>query len=355
MDWLANLSLKWVLVAVGLLLVARAVLRATPARTAAALRELLEAGLIAAVGVFLLLRPFVVQAYYIPSPSMHPTLLEGDRLLVNKLAYRLGPLRRGEIIVFRPPPARVPEDQEYVKRVIGLPGETIEVVPQRLLVDGETLLRISDASASQVRAENYDPTADIGFTYPLLGGTLTFGERVTTLTPGPQSPLEGGLTVAVYGPGDVIDEEPTAVFLNGKPLLAVPFGPLHLSRELNQWGGSADLAGRVYSVAGTPRLLLVRGRRLSLDEGHVLVNGYRLVEPYLADDPAYAMAPLAVPAGCYFVMGDNRNQSFDSHAWGPLPRSLVLGRAEWIFWPPGRAGRVQHFRYPPLPARAAAP
>jgi len=82
-----------------------------------------------ALTVALLLRVFVVQSFYIPSGSMIPTLQVGDRILVNKLAYRLHGVGRGDIIVFRAPPKVASTcdttDQDLVKRVIGLPGETI--------------------------------------------------------------------------------------------------------------------------------------------------------------------------------------------------------------------------------------
>jgi len=82
-----------------------------------------------ALTVALLLRVFVVQSFYIPSGSMIPTLQVGDRILVNKLAYRLHGVGRGDIIVFRAPPKVASTcdttDRDLVKRVIGLPGETI--------------------------------------------------------------------------------------------------------------------------------------------------------------------------------------------------------------------------------------
>ena len=71
------------------------------------------------------LRTYVVQSFYIPSPSMVPTLAVGDRIIVNKVSYDLHGIHRGDIVVFARPPL---EDQAYadlVKRVIGLPGEWI--------------------------------------------------------------------------------------------------------------------------------------------------------------------------------------------------------------------------------------
>ena len=94
-----------------------------------------------AVCVALVIRVYVVQTFYIPSPSMTPTLKVGDRILVNKLAYRFHGVGRGDIIVFRRPPA---EDcgtpvTDLVKRVIGLPGETIWDKNGTMYIDGKVL------------------------------------------------------------------------------------------------------------------------------------------------------------------------------------------------------------------------
>jgi len=94
-----------------------------------------------AVSVALVMRVFVVQTFYIPSPSMSPTLKVGDRILVNKLAYRLHGVGRGDIVVFRRPPS---EDcgtpvADLVKRVIGLPGETISDKNGTLFINGKVL------------------------------------------------------------------------------------------------------------------------------------------------------------------------------------------------------------------------
>jgi signal peptidase I len=79
--------------------------------------------------VALVVRSTVAQAFWIPSPSMEPTLQEGDRVLVNKLSYRLHDVHRGDIVVFeRPPGSGNPEEDipDLIKRVIGLPGDFIE-------------------------------------------------------------------------------------------------------------------------------------------------------------------------------------------------------------------------------------
>jgi signal peptidase I len=96
-----------------------------------------------AVVVALLLRLFVVQTFYIPSLSMSPTLQIGDRIVVNKLSYRFHGVGRGDIIVFKAPPAVAKDcdtnDTDLVKRVIGLPGETISDQSGTIYIDGKAL------------------------------------------------------------------------------------------------------------------------------------------------------------------------------------------------------------------------
>lgn len=95
--------------------------------------------------VALLVRSTLVQAFWIPSPSMEPTLEEGDRVLVNKLSYRLHDVHRGDIVVFERPATALAADPsddipDLIKRVIGLPGETIEARADGFVyIDGERL------------------------------------------------------------------------------------------------------------------------------------------------------------------------------------------------------------------------
>ena len=90
--------------------------------------------------VALVVKTFLIQAFFIPSLSMYDTLDKGDRVLVNKLSYRLHEIHRGDIIVFERPEG-VPDNgiKDLIKRVIGLPGETIESRDGRVYVDGKRL------------------------------------------------------------------------------------------------------------------------------------------------------------------------------------------------------------------------
>ena len=161
--------------------------------------------LVAAVSVAVLVRATVVQAFYIPSPSMVPTLKVHDRLLVDKVTFHVRDVRRGDIVVFKRPPAlQDKEINDLIKRVIGLPGDTVE------------------------------------------------------------------------------------------------------------------------------------GR-----DGHVFVNAKLLPERYLPKGlTTAAFDPVVVPLDAYFVMGDNRPESYDSRFWGTVDKSLIVGRAMFRIFPPTRIGRI---------------
>jgi signal peptidase I len=165
------------------------------------------------------IRTFVAEARYIPSESMVPTLEVNDRLIVEKISYHFNPPRRGDIVVFSPT-ERLRADNPslndaFIKRVIGLPGEEVQVTNRQ-------------------------------------------------------------------------------VFINGEPI----------------------------------------------DEIYI--------PPELA--PEYDFGPEIIPEGEYLVLGDNRNNSYDSHFWGNVPRSNIIGRAAVRFWPLDRVGSIG-----PLPNFEDAP
>ncbi len=164
-----------------------------------------------------LLRTYVVQSFYIPSPSMVPTLQVGDRIMVNKLSYDLHEVHRGDIVVFKRPPLETQNFADLVKRVIGLPGETISTQDGHVYIDGKLL-------------------------------------NEPWLPPGPSS-YTGALP----------------------------------------------------------------------DDQH----------------PQFNMpGPVTIPAGEYFVMGDNRTDSEDSRYFGPIPKALIVGRAMAVVWPLSQAKGV---------------
>lgn len=93
--------------------------------------------LLAAVTLALLMRTFLIAAFYIPSESMEPVLEIGDRLLVSKLSYRIGDPEPGDVVVFRTPPSMQPaQTAELIKRVVAVGGQQVEAVNGRLIIDG---------------------------------------------------------------------------------------------------------------------------------------------------------------------------------------------------------------------------
>ena len=91
--------------------------------------------LFAAVVIALFVRLVLVQAYHIPSASMVPTLEEGDRVVVNRLSYQFGEVGRGQVVVFKKPQGSSGQN-DLIKRIIGLPGETIRFADNQVYVNG---------------------------------------------------------------------------------------------------------------------------------------------------------------------------------------------------------------------------
>jgi signal peptidase I len=96
---------------------------------------------VGALLVAFVVRGFVLQSFWIPSASMVPTLQVKDRVLVNRLAYKMHPIHRGDVVVFERPPGIKTDAsvKDLIKRVIGLPGETIEFSEEHVLVNGRLL------------------------------------------------------------------------------------------------------------------------------------------------------------------------------------------------------------------------
>ena len=97
---------------------------------------------IIAVAVSFLIRTYVFQTFFIPSASMEPTLQLGDRLIVDKLSVDFGTINRGDIVVFKAPPAEncgLPKVTDLVKRVIGIPGDHLTSKGNTIYVNGKPL------------------------------------------------------------------------------------------------------------------------------------------------------------------------------------------------------------------------
>jgi len=103
--------------------------------------------------------------------------------------------------------------------------------------------------------------------------------------------------------------------------------------QLQEIGYGADQAF-IKRIIGKP------GQTIEVKNGRVYIDNQPQFERYIAEEPHYQFPPVKVPDNSYFMMGDNRNDSNDSHVWGFLPKENIIGRAVFRFWPIERFGGV---------------
>ncbi|MGP0129388.1 MAG: signal peptidase I [cyanobacterium endosymbiont of Rhopalodia musculus] len=95
------------------------------------------------------------------------------------------------------------------------------------------------------------------------------------------------------------------------------------------------------------RVIGLPGETIEVKTGKVYVNGQAIKEKYISEDPNYDYGPVTVPEREYLVLGDNRNNSYDSHYWGHVPKEKIIGKAFVRFWPFNRLGILdKHPIYP---------
>jgi len=102
-----------------------------------------------------------------------------------------------------------------------------------------------------------------------------------------------------------------------------------------------ELRQQNFKDAFIKRIIGLPGDTIEVKDDTVFVNGEALSENYLQDYPDYEWGPQTVPEDQYLVLGDNRNNSYDSHYWGFVPRENIIGRAVVRFWPLNRLGGVE--------------
>ncbi len=296
-DNLARTPLSQVVLFVAALTVARMLMASTLAKTPPHLRtggyralrfanELFDAVVYAGVFVFLIIRPFGVQAFRIPSGSMWPTLYVNDFVVANKAIYRYSDPQRGDIVVFRPPPTAITSasdlDEEgqakvdFIKRCIGTPGDVVELRDGLLYVNGQ---KAADPT------KHYSDTND------------------------------GGQTFTPKAPEEVAKASFKLIQYNGRVI------PLNYTSDSANSGNIVDREGKVVGA---------------VDNSYQVSNDFAV--PLVDQAKAIAAKPVAVPQGYYLMMGDNRNNSFDGRGWGLVPRASIIGRSEFTWLPLSRLG-----------------
>jgi signal peptidase I len=233
------------------------------------LTEIIETIQIATTLVFLVIRPFVVLTFHIPTGSMQPTLNINDRILVNRITYRVSPIQYGDVIVFRAPIEADKHEKEFIKRVIGLAGDHIAIEP----------------------------------------GSISFGDTVLNHT-------------------DV------RAMLLQKNIIESSSAPLLFTKD-GLWTGKrkvdVDELRDIFQRKDLPRI----------SPGRVIRNGSVLTELYIREDPDYIDIDHVIPPGHVYVLGDNRNDSHDSHRWGSVPVERIVGRADAVIYPFPRMKFIQ--------------
>lgn len=338
-ETLANLSVLWILVITAGLTVLRLGLIRVPTQAARSWAEILESGIIAIVLVFLIIRPFIVQAYFIPSPSMEPTLLgnngTGDRILVNKFDYRLHHPQDDDVVVFLAPPAAMKGNPDFIKRLIGSPGDRIQVISGQVTVNGNVfhhadvrrdlaLAGVMGNTAKQATAYddlNYDLQAEYHVKFETDGVRVSDNSGHSQLISKPH--LAEILTGFSTYPVTI---RPGVVIRNGQTL-SEPFIAEDPDYDLTIYNG--EPLKHDYNPMDGPEY---RGA----------VNGQEEAIQQQQYDQEATQPTQPIPPGHYLMMGDNRNDSNDSTNWGLLKARRVVGKAQFIFWPLNRIGIIHH-------------
>lgn len=244
-----------------------------------------------AVVCALFIKTFVIEAFRIPTGSMEKTLLAGDFLLVNKLVYgasspkylpfsekkipyftlpALVEPRNNDIIVFEFPgklnEIEPEHNTNYIKRCIGIPGDTIKIINKRVFVNNKPF------AFPETGIVDFTDTSPKGF----------FNQKIF--------PYGSGWNEDNYGP----------IFIPGKDSTV----KLTLN-NISQW---EELINREYGDTV-----------VSIRDNQIYINNVR--EKYYTFQKDY-----------FFVMGDNRDDSYDSRFWGYVPRDNIIGEAIIIYW-----------------------
>jgi signal peptidase I len=176
--------------------------RPSKRRNRSNLRNIIEwvAIIAAALVVAIVIKTFLFQAFYIPSESMEPTLKPNDRVLVNKLSYKLHAIHRGDIVVFKRPPSEAsdPTIKDLIKRVIGLPGDTIEGRNDEVYINGQPLKETYVMPGAAGLTANFPATKVGNDQYFVMGDNRTNSKDSRFIGTIPKSLVVGRAFIRVW-------------------------------------------------------------------------------------------------------------------------------------------------------------
>lgn len=325
-------------------------------------REWVDA-LFFALVVMLIVRTLFFDLFRIPTPSMEKNLLIGDYLFVSKLNYgtrtplsvgipftqiyirglelpswRLpgfSEVERGDNIVFNYPPEEKPIDRKmhYIKRVVGLPDEEIEVRNKVVYVSGEPLpflegmqqywnivkrdarVRLSSAALEALEVSEVAPTAD-----PAVVRIVATEAAVDEIREWPWvERVEPFVAPSNVGYSDIM-------FPAGRNFTPDNYGPVRIPGR----GATIELSDANVDVYGDVIRHYEQRQLVRQDDGSYLLDGVPAADYTFQQD-------------YYFVMGDNRDNSEDSRFWGFVPMDHVVGKAIFIYFSWDNARRMPRF------------
>lgn len=274
-----------------------------------------------AVWLALIIRALVAEVYSIPSESMVPTLLISDHLLVSKTSFgwhvpftqgrflRYRAVRRGEIVIFVPPHA---PKQSYVKRCVGLPGDSIEVKAKQVFINGApaevpfSFGRLAEIPAESLPALQSAREAYLAKHQPRIQALLAKGERERA----------------------------------------------HLESNRTTWLGPFALTKGTYFVEASVNFQRAYGRLIDAPQVgafETLPKDFRSPSEALQLDWARDnglgnrdwFGPYKLKPGEYWMMGDNRDNSSDSRFFGPVREEDLRGTPVVRYWPMDRMGLLR--------------
>ncbi len=273
--------------------------------------EAMDAIVYAGVFVFMLIRPFAVQAFLIPSGSMEQTLWVNDFIVANKAIYRYTEPKVGDIIVFKPPERALNPDQhdmDFIKRCQGVPGDVVEVRDGKLWRNNQPIDEpyLTDSPG----IPGGDQTSANG--HPISSGKdvkMAVDWKLIQYT-GKARPDLDGQYIPVQMKRGMGPDEPTCNYSFGGVCRAYAVGVDHPDGSNSTWVNEGEWASRANLTPAD----------------------------WQFENELKAAPPAAVPKGYVLMMGDNRNNSYDGRAWGLVARDDVIGRSEFIWLPIRRWG-----------------